>query len=215
MKKFTIIFAALFAATFANAQITKVGEVAGHLQIHSYDRLIGNVMYSQIDQEAQVSIKLYNLSGSNIQEYKTINISKVAVSNKFQVEHLSRNYFTTDGKICFLYHEYSGSLPNFVVEKCQVIDEDGNVVYDVTEKPFYEGSEVYNIDGIYYLIIYDFLGSNNTSYIYALPGNGDTSVDVMSPISPRRSATRKLLHNDQVLIENADHTYTMQGQEVK
>lgn len=210
------MLAALFAATFANAQITKVGEVAGRLEVYTNNSAIGNILYSSSKTEdgSQVSIKLYNLSGAYMQEYKTININKLAAGNSYYIEHLSRNYFTTDGKISFLYHEYSGTnFLDFVVEKCQVIDEDGNVVYDITDKPFCEGTAVYNIDGAYYLVMRDIKNSDN-SYIYALPGNGKISEDVTTPSAPCRN-TRKYLHNDQVLIEDADHTYTMQGQEVK
>ena len=214
MKKSIFILAALFAATSVNAQITKVGEVTGRLQVYTNDMAIGNVLYSRVINGSQVSIKLYNLSGAYMQEFKTININKLAPDNEIQVEHLSRNYFTTDGKICLLYHEYSGAYPDFVVEKCQVIDEDGNVVYDITDKPFYEGSGVYNINGTYYLIMQYRVSSPNKSYIYALPGNGEISEDVEAPSAPRHNA-RKYLHNDQVLIDNNDKTYNMQGQEVR
>ena len=214
MRKSIFVLAALFAATFANAQITKVGEVAGRLQVYTNNMAIGNVLYSQIRQGAQVSIKLYNLSGVFIQEYKTININKVAEGNEFQIEHLSKNYFTTDGKICFLYHEYSGSYPDFVVEKCHIMDEDGNIVYDITDKPFYEGSTVYNIGDTYYLVLHGLL-STDKSYIYALPGNGDETTDVNEVSAPRHNNARKYLHNDQVLIDSNEKTYTIQGQEVR
>lgn len=214
MKKSIFILAALIAVTVVNAQITKVGEVAGQLAVYTNAMTVGNVLYSKVKQGSQVSIKLYNLSGAFIQEYKTININKVAEGNEFQVEHLSKNYFTTDGKICFLYHEYSGSYPNFVVEKCQIIDEDGNVVYNIAEKPFYEGSAVYNIGGTYYLVLNGLL-STEKSYIYALPGNGDSGQGLESASAPRKSSARKYLRQDQVLIENSDHTYTVTGQEVK
>lgn len=213
MRKSIFIIAALFAATFANAQITKVGEVAGRLQVYTNSMTVGNVLYSRINQGTQISIKLYNLSGAYIQEYKTININKLAADNECQIEHLSKNYFTTDGKICFLYHEYSGMYPDFVVKKCQIIDEDGNVVYDIADKPFYEGSAVYNIGNIYYLVLEGLLSTDN-SYIYALPGNGETSEDVATPSAPRHNA-RKYLHNDHILIENANHIYNLTGQEVK
>ena len=68
MRNSIFIIAALFAATFANAQITKVGEVAGRLQVYTNSMTIGNVLYSRINQGAQISIKLYNLSGAYIQE---------------------------------------------------------------------------------------------------------------------------------------------------
>ena len=213
MRKSIFVLAALFAATVANAQITKVGEVAGRLKVHTDNSTIGNVLYSEIKQESQVSIKIYNLSGTFIQEYKTININKEAAANSVYVEHISKNYFTSDGKICFLYYEYSGTYPNFVVVKCHVMDEDGKVVYDFTDVPFHEGSYVYNIDGAYYLVIEDILTSPSKSYIYALPGSGEaTDVDEVS--APRRNI-RKYLQNDQVLIDSNDKTYTIQGQEVR
>lgn len=211
--KSIFLLAVLFAATFANAQITKVGEVEGRLQMYTNNMTVGNVLYSEIKQGAQVIIKLYNLSGAFIQEYKTITLNKVAEDNDIQIEHLSKNYFTTDGKICFLYHEYSGQYPNFVVEKCQVIDEDGNIVYDITEKPFYEGSSVYRIGNAYYLVFYALL-SVDKSYIFALPGNGNTSDDVVTPSAPRRTA-RKFLHNDQVLIDNNEQIFNAQGARVR
>ncbi len=213
MKKSIFILAALFAATLANSQITKVGEVAGRLQVYTNSMTVGNVLYSRINQGTQISIKLYNLSGAYIQEYKTININKLAADNECQIEHLSKNYFTTDGKVCFLYHEYSGMYPDFVVKKCQIIDEDGNVVYDIADKPFYEGSAVYNIGNIYYLVLGGLLSADN-SYIYALPGNGEINEDVATPSAPRNNA-RKYLYNDQVLIDNNEKTFTVTGQEVR
>ena len=214
MKKFTFIFAALFAANMINAQIIRVGEIAGRLQVYTNNMTVGNVLYSQIDQGSQVLIKLYNLSGAYIQEYKTITINKQTASNSYDIGQLSRNYFSTDGKVCFLYHEYSGTYYlDRVVEKCQVIDEDGSVVYDITEKPFCDNTSVYNINGAYYLVIQD-VSVTERSYIYALPGNGDIGQGVEFPSVPRKSS-RKILQNEQVRIENADRTYTLTGQEVR
>ena len=214
MKKSIFILAALFAATFANAQIIRVGEIAGRLKMFTNNMTVGNILYSEIDQGSQVLIKLYNLSGAYIQEYKTITLNKQTASNSYDIGHLSRNYFTTDGKICFLYHEYSGTYYlDRVVEKCQVIDEDGNVVYDIPEKPFCDETQVYNINGAYYLVIPD-ISVTERSYIYSLPGNGESGQGVESPSAPRKAA-RKVLKKDQVLVENADKTYTLNGQEVK
>ena len=55
--------------------------------------------------------------------------------------------------------------------------------------------------------------SEYTTSIYSLPGNGETQ-GVETPSAPRHNA-RKYLRRDQVLIENADHTYTVTGQEVR
>ena len=214
MRNSIFILVTLFAATFANAQITKIGEVtADNLKVDNDKFATGNVLYSQISQGTQVSIKLYNLSNAYIQEYKTININKMSADNLIDIRQMSRNFFTTDGKICFLYKEISGSYPNYVIEKCQIIDEDGNVVYDVTDKPWYENSVVWSIDGAYYLVLPDLKSSPVKWYIYAIPGNGETQ-DISSTSAPRYNS-RKYVHNAHVLIDSNERTYNMQGQEVR
>ena len=72
-------------------------------------------------------------------------------------------------------------------------------------------SYIVSVDGKYLLIVSKSYGQG--ARIYSLPGNGEAQ-DVETPSAPRKSA-RKVLKKDQVLVENADKTYTLQGQEVK
>ena len=143
---------------------------------------------------------------------------------------ISKGIFTTTGKWTCLVTEYkkenqtdgNGTILREVkkVKELRLVDEDGNVLSTIpytgdTKQTFLSLVKIGNKYKLFVPIGNDTSEIPYSYDIYSLPGTGDSSVDVMSPVSPRRSSTRKYLHNDQVLIENADRTYTLTGQEVK
>ena len=228
MKKFTIIFAALFAADMVSAQIylekTINGRLSNWLDIEDFYYDCGKLPIIYGD----TLVELYN---DDMTLYKSVRFaSNPKAPNKNSVKRspsalmggpsqgmflFARNVYTTDGKVAFV---------RWSNDHAAVYDEDGQLVSDLQDMSF-SNVGLFSVNGKWKLVLQESVWTWNeetqtgkseyTTFIYALPGNGDSSVDVMSPVSPRRSSTRKYLHNDQVLIENADHTYTMQGQEVK
>jgi len=51
------------------------------------------------------------------------------------------------------------------------------------------------------------------TYIYSLPGNGESNVEQVS--SPSRSSVRKFTRIGQVLVQTDNNTYSIQGQEIR
>ena len=224
MKKFTFILAALFAANMVNAQIylekTVSGRMPNWLSMDDYYFDCGKLPIVYGD----TLVELYN---DDMTLYKTIRFASTPKAlNRNPVKRspsaymggpssgmylFAKNVYTTDGKIAFVrwsnYH-------------LSIYDEDGQMIFDL-ENIENSSCGIFPIGGKWKLVIQkdewnmETLSSTYTSYIYSLPGSGNTSEDIMSPISPRKSSARKYLRKDQVLIENTDHTYTVTGQEVK
>ena len=219
MKKSIFIFAALFAATFANAQIylEKVleGTFPKWLSYEDYYFDCGKLPMVYGD----TLIELYN---DDMSLYKSIRFAhstntpspsaparKAPTALKGSPDYafcmFTRNIFTTDGKVTFL---------KYVNSHISVYNEDGELVSDLQDTEYNFG--LMTINGKWKLIIreYDYMpDAKEKYYIYSLPGNGEFQ-DIVSPSAPRKSA-RKYLQNDQVRIENADRIYTLTGQEVK
>ena len=96
----------------------------------------------------------------------------------------------------------------------KVVDEDGNALTNNIQKTTLEGGSSYllKVNNSYILAVEN--NSENTYDIYSLPGNGDSSTDIVSPSSPKHSA-RKIARDGQVLVETENNTYTLQGVEAK
>lgn len=217
MKKFTIILAALFAANMVNAQITLEHTFdynlrVPHAVIDENGETMGDLM-AYYDNETLVCIDALSYD----------EIARITIPGMKRYDMIAKNIYSTDGLIGFFARETEskGGRGNaYIYNQNGIKLADLGVCYFVS---------IVKLSSGYKLVVYrngeTLVGKDeyeNPLYtyhystdIYSLPGNGDASVGVMSPVSPRRSSTRKYLHNDQVLIENADHTYTMQGQEVK
>lgn len=151
--------------------------------------------------------------------YKTLTINKADPINYVSIAQVSRNYFTTDGKISFIYDEYSGSLNSgFIIERSEIINEDGQIVYSFG-KNYGEGCPVYKIGEHHYLLRETLtkIGTDNIwkTNIYQLPGNGEPSTDIDSApaITPR--AIRKAIHQGQIIVNTPEHDYTVDGQTLK
>lgn len=224
MRKSIFILAALFTATFANAQIYLEKTINGAGAFPCWLDPEGSyfdcgklpIVYGD------TLVELYN---DDMTLYKTI---RFAASNNsvrraptalkggpsFGMYFFSRNIFTTDGKIAFV--KWSN-------DNITIYDEDKNLIADLQNSD--DSFGIITVNGHYKFIIAksEWTWDNEaqtgtaeyTTYIYSLPGNGDTSEGVSTPSAPRKSSARKYLRNDQVLVENADHTYTLTGQEVK
>lgn len=221
MKKSIFIFAALFAATFANAQIEL---------IHTFDEEVCEVMHNREDKYTRYNlpyletpylytsdvqyntdniytINFYNFSDFSL--YKSVIINEPSIQlNYYRVSLVSRNILSTDDKVCFSLcaRDAEGAGPSYIC------NEDGLVI------AILKGSwpALIKLNGNYYLKTIERVDYNGhyKTHIYSVPGNGEvTDVDEVSV--PQRNIARKYINNDQVLIDSNERTYTIQGQEVK
>lgn len=228
MKKSIFIFAALFAATFANAQIVKVwsGDIdvlgTGLQSIAISDQgdkfiLIGpyfatwrditDVLYyvDVIDAETLTIVKSFKLINEAWEDFGTTD----------DIYMLSKGIFSTDDKWACLALVETGDETT----ELQVRNEDGAVLASIPN--FKPGSrdfatlKLVKVGNALQLHVAQI--NPNFSFIvdkwdiYSLPGSAQDFVSVSMPCR----AARKILHNDQVRIETSDHTYTLTGQEVK
>ena len=215
MKKSIFILAALLAATFADAQITLLHSFDGGINISvngsdygssfskpSYEYIEAPYFYES-DQDSNNDGLILNLyEKDDFSLYKSVHITNIGDCGL--AELVSRNIFTTDNKVCFAVMAGDG-------KRC-IYNEDGQLVETLLEDGGY-GSNlcIVRVNGKYLLIVSKSYGQG--SYIYSLPGNNEPQ-DIETPAAPRSSA-RKVLKKDQILVENVDKTYTLQGQEVK
>jgi hypothetical protein len=213
MKKSIFILLALFAATFANAQITLEHTFEGQLwattRYHSDvygDNSDAPYFYSFDNQQ----LKLYDKNTYEL--YKTYSYTIPSVQYPIvNIWYVTKNIFTTDGKTAFIFcfDQEDGDTQDY----CKIIDEDGNVVFDFNNSKLdsYFFTLV-KINGQYKLLARE-RGAGAKTYIYSLPGNGEEQA-VSTPSSLKRSA-RKIAHEGQVLVETDTNTFDLRGQKVK
>lgn len=210
MRKSIFVLAALFAATVANAQIILLHtfESWATMSTNPYADVYGNPLESPYLYEMNIPdgvAKLYNTEDFSL--YKTI---VTPVSGKNVCCYLvSRNILSTDNKVCFAISDESAE------SEIYIYNEDAQLIATIKGKTPY----LVKTKGHYYLITHSFTYSEGvekqTTYVYSVPGNGDSGEDIVAPSTPLKSSARKYLKNDQVLIESNDKTYTVQGQEVR
>jgi hypothetical protein len=227
MKKTIFILAALFAATFANAQITYERTINFPLQVGGGVEMIGIELYQtksydvpgnafgvvgeyifDIQQTDEAHFTYSLLDANTLSVVKSFNQSSPIFSdlgNVYFITLLSQGIFTTDGKWACIRGKGT---------EATVITEDGNTIATLP----WENSGAYfpfllKTKTTYKLVVPRHYTGTYTYDIYSVPGNGDSSQDVSAPVVPRNA--RKVLKKDQVFVENADKTYTLQGQEVK
>lgn len=221
MKKSIFILAAVFAVTFANAQITlehtfdheiSAGWGIAILESGKFgdaNRIIGNYLYEK-DEENQ---KIYIYDANNCNLLKTFTTEEG--TSYFLI---SRGIFTTDNKWSFVTFKQT-TIKGWDVgyEACnyyyeiKIQSEDGNVIATLSTQAFCEDMvTLLKVGNDYKLVV-----EKNKKYdYYSLPGNGEVA-DVSEVYAPRQNKARKFLHNDLVLIDSDERTYNMQGQEVK
>lgn len=206
------MIAVLFAATFANAQITllqsdvnlvvgsNVELIAppfitdGHLNDNNI--VIGYyVLDDQTSDSLQQTLYFYD---EDLNLVKSFTLAQLGVSNIANVSFISRNIFTNDGKWAWIRAKESKQI--------EIVTENGQILATMQG---YIGA-LLKIRDKYILGVETAWNKYN---IYSLPGNGEAT-DVSEVSAPQKNA-RKYLHNDQVLIESNEKTYTIQGQEVK
>ncbi len=222
MKKSIFMLAAMFAATFANAQIALEGTInlqgctvkvipyfsEYYVTPYVYNDC-GKIPVECWDSKDGYFLALYNTDGSL---YKKVNKNWAYDACLF-----SKNIFTKDNKIAFLAAVPMNDGSDSRHLCC--INEDGQLIYDFGEDGWIleRTVDIRLINNEYKLLRLKTnngqFGDNRLLEIYSLPGNGETQ-DIETPVVQRSSA-RKVLKKDQVLVENADKTYTLQGQEVK
>lgn len=209
MKKSIFVIAALFAATFANAQITLEHTFEGGSLFvftdggdHSQDesnRIQAPCFY--IWDETDYGANEYSC-WLELYDPETLDLYRKIVFDKYTLVHyITKNIFTTDNKIAFLAND-------------KILNEDNEVVYDLNLglDPGHLNYDLVKFNGNYKLVLRTSYGSDGKTYIYSLPGNGETQ-DISTPISKR--SARKVAREGQVLVETENNTYTLQGQEVK
>ncbi len=208
MKKSIFILAALFAATFANAQITLEHTFeGGSLLVHTDG---GGFSEDQSNRIQAPYFYIWDETSSDVTPYscwlelydpETLDLYKKIVFEKYTLIHyITKNIFTTDNKVAFIAND-------------KIMNEDKEVVYDLNlGDPYNLRYDLVKFNGNYKLVARTSYGSKGKTYIYSLPGNGETQ-DISTPISKR--SARKVAREGQVLVETENSTYTLQGQEVK
>ena len=208
MKKSIFILAALFAATFANAQITLEHTFeGGSLLVHTDG---GGFSEDQSNRIQAPYFYIWDETSSDVTPYscwlelydpETLDLYKKIVFEKYTlIRYITKNIFTTDNKVAFIAND-------------KIMNEDKEVVYDLNlGDPYNLRYDLVKFNGNYKLVARTSYGSKGKTYIYSLPGNGETQ-DISTPISKR--SARKVAREGQVLVETENSTYTLQGQEVK
>jgi len=219
MKKFTCILVALFAATFANAQIT-----LEHTTSFPLDQR--NITFPNLDGHESSS---FNILGDllllrdrntgeesilDLQTYSTIVLPDVPSNGERW--YIAKGYFTTDSRICYLVWTATESLKNTDdYEHLYLYDVSGTLIQDFGGGRYINCGYILLHDGKYkFYIGRSHMDDTTDLEIYSLPGNGEAGTDIVSPSSAKRSA-RKIARDGQVLIETETNTYTLQGAEVK
>ena len=218
MKKFTFIFAALLAATFANAQIT-----LEHTTTLPLDQC--SVTYPNLDGHDSPG---FNILGDllliwnrrtgeesilDLHTYSTIVLP--AVPSNGERWYIAKGYFTNDSRICYLVWTATEALKNTEnYEHLYLYDEQGILVQDLGGGRYINCGFILLQGGKYkFFIGRSHMNDTTDLEIYSLPGNGEAQA-FSTPSSPKHSA-RKIARDGQVLVETDTNTYTLQGAEVK
>ena len=219
MKKSIFILAALFAATFANAQITLEHTFEGSIcgmpfpaQADQSDFVVvyGDLLVFYVGEKGSGDIKIYDAKDYSY-------LGSAAYKDNMSTILITRNYFTTDNRAILLISETSRIETGENSERTEhmyIRDLDGNIIKD-----FGTGEDmnacIYQLsNGDCKLSKDSYNNDKSKTEIYSLPGNGDQAVSAPSFI-PRKSSARKMVRDGQVLVETENNTYTLTGQEIK
>ena len=214
MKKSIFILAALFTATFANAQIILEKVITGYAQFpqsnpggsSEYDIIHGDIIlsYRQNSENGNVYATIYD--AYTYDEY----ISDAPFEDWNAIRFFAKGYLTNDNRVTYLVAAKDGGNSHIYVRDLNHdnIEDLGEVTGSVYANTIYKWS-----DGSARLILYTSNETDNYYYIYSLPGNGEAT-EISTPSSPKRSA-RKIARDGQVLVQTDTNIYTLQGAEVK
>lgn len=213
MRKITFILAALFAANFANAQITLEHTFEGNVQPQTYSFPDFENTYFIQQNTAEQKVIIYN---TDFTLYKTANISLPDGYN-FNTIMLS------------LYNIFSPNKLGFVVSAIKpgnqntqlwfgVFDEDGVLLKDLGYA-YSNSFMLCEINNTFYLLVSK-MSINTTDYttsyektdVYSLPGNGDAQT--LNSLHLQKHFARKIIRDNQMLIETETNTYTLRGEEI-
>ncbi|MBP5476770.1 MAG: hypothetical protein J6Y00_03700 [Paludibacteraceae bacterium] len=220
-KKSIFIFAALFAATFANAQITLEHTFDGVVEIacrsnpfeSDSNPMVQSACYYSHSSDNH-TLKLYDIDTYNLLKTYTYTLPSVSYP-MVDITLITKGYFTTDGKIAFIMTFQNEVTSDKSSNFCRIIDEDGNIVYDFNNAAV-EYISLIKVGDDYKLVLTEgkYFTKTPKTYVYSLPGNGDISTDIPAPSSPKRSA-RKMARDGQVVVETENSIYTLTGTEIK
>lgn len=205
MRKSIFIIAALFAATFANAQITLKKTLDGWYSVSAdpygdmYNYVQAPYFYNQILGVESNTCVIYLYDVDDFSLYKTININSTINRESF-ICLVSKNILSVDNKVCFCISKNAQS---------EIYNEDGVLISTINGS----SPSLVWVNDRYLLLSRGYENGQDKTYIYSVPGNGETQA-ISTPSSPKRNA-RKIAREGQVLVETENNTYTLQGQEVK
>lgn len=208
MRKSIFIIAALFAATFANAQITLEHTFVGSVSAPTLTQNIIGDYFVVKDKETN-SINVYDGK-----DYSIVWTLPKPAGKKVDAWLFSSNIFSTDGKFACVVKFSDEQVNDNTKSHYYVYNEDNTIIADLGVAWDNEYVCFLKFSTGYKLLIekvctdYSF-----TTEIYSLPGNGSSQA-ISTPLSPKRNA-RKIAREGQVLVETENNTYTLQGQEVK
>jgi hypothetical protein len=216
MKKSIFIFAALFAATFANAQITLEHTFNGDLYPWTFT-LSGfpqaQYVYGDLFFSAQKANDNYLITIYDANDFEVITSFICDNSLRFIA---ARGYFSTSNEVMVLLPQNNHLV--LYSESGELVQELGDITISKT--------------GLYPQIIrmsdgtcklYILSGGDDwnletqtqdpfVTRIYSLPGNGEAQA--VSTPAPKKNA-RKIAREGQVLVETDTNTFDLRGQEVK
>lgn len=239
MKKSIFILAALFAATFANAQISLkyslkssdglVAPASGPIGLQGdRDFEDGGVKVSTLP-ELPFYVKNTEEDGCTFLNPFDFSVYKIlGVERTLNLLASQMGYNNETSESTFISGPLAITYDIFAVDKIailrreegtahyRIVDEDENILWETS------GDGTTNLwinkyGNEWHLYVMKYAQGQYISEIYAFPGDGsmpDAASAVSTPSSPQRSI-RKIARNGQVLVEAENKTYTVQGTEVK
>ncbi len=213
MKKTIFILVALFASTFANAQITLEYKVTIDRYKETKIPYVGSERYSTYANPIFLLGDIIKTRKNDtdivvdLSTYSIVTIPKISSESEDDIWSIAKGYFTTDNRVCFVVYTHDGGNGYL-----NLYDENGTMLQDLGR-----GCEACGFfqlkNGLYKFYICRKVDGQSDLEIYSLPGNGETQ-DIVTLSSPKRSA-RKIARDGQVFIETGTNTYTLTGVEIK
>ena len=231
MKKTIFILAALFAATFASAELipeysVPVTDDGGYVYTPSF------LLFEESDKGHYADnlrpifpfFMKYIQIGDNVQleflnpfdytTYKTLNIDELTEDWAWIPRAATYDIFA-ENKLAFLFTKRNENNSNN--EDWKIIDEDGVVLLNllgVIVGNIAKYGDIWKMD-----VLIGGDSGDMRSEIYSLPGDGSMpnssqAQAISTPSSPKHSA-RKIVRERQVLVETESNTYDLRGQEAR